>query len=74
MGQENLLASNGGSQVCASQWNKNDHELLNSHGFTNNQLSLWKYPSMVEMAELKGHTSRVLFMVQSLDGSTVASA
>ncbi|KAK7830144.1 cell division cycle 20.2 [Quercus suber] len=39
-------------------------ELLSSHGFTQNQLTLWKNPSMVKMAELTGHTSRVLFMAQ----------
>ncbi|CAL5030236.1 unnamed protein product [Urochloa decumbens] len=63
-----------GSQVCALLWNKNERELLSSHGFTQNQLTLWKYPSMVKMAELNGHTSRVLFMAQSPDGCTVASA
>ncbi|WOK97852.1 cell division cycle 20.2, cofactor of APC complex-like [Canna indica] len=34
----------------------------------------WKYPSMTKIAELTGHTSRVLFMAQSPDGCTVASA
>ncbi|KAL5724589.1 hypothetical protein ACHQM5_007829 [Ranunculus cassubicifolius] len=29
---------------------------------------------MAKMAELTGHTSRVLFMTQSPDGSTVATA
>lgn len=29
---------------------------------------------MVKIADLTGHTSRVLFMAQSPDGSTVASA
>lgn len=53
-----------GSQVCSLLWNKNERELLSSHGFTQNQLTLWKYPSMVKMAELNGHTSRVLFMAQ----------
>ena len=53
-----------GSQVCTLLWNKNERELLSSHGFTKNQLTLWKYPLMVKMAELNGHTSRVLFMVQ----------
>ncbi|PKI41435.1 hypothetical protein CRG98_038173 [Punica granatum] len=42
--------------------------------FTQNQLTLWKYLSMVKMAELTGHTSRVLFMARSPDGCTVASA
>ncbi|CAN7010627.1 unnamed protein product [Brassica oleracea var. botrytis] len=63
-----------GSQVCALLWSKNDRELLSSHGFSQNHLALWKYPSLVKMAELTGHTSRVLYMTQSPDGSTVASA
>jgi cell division cycle 20, cofactor of APC complex len=63
-----------GSQVSALLWNQNERELLSSHGFTENQLTLWNYPSMVRMAELKGHTSRVLCMAQSPDGCTVASA
>uniref|UniRef100_A0A0E0PDL0 CobW C-terminal domain-containing protein n=1 Tax=Oryza rufipogon TaxID=4529 RepID=A0A0E0PDL0_ORYRU len=63
-----------GSQVCSLVWNKNERELLSSHGFAQNQLTLWKYPSMVKMAELTGHTSRVLFTAQSPDGLTVASA
>ena len=54
-----------GSQVCALLWNKNKRELLSSHGFSQNQLTLWKYPSMVKMAELTCHTSRVLFMTQT---------
>lgn len=53
-----------GSQVCSLLWSKNERELLSSHGFTQNQLTLWKYPSMVKMAELTGHTSRVLYMAQ----------
>ncbi|KAF2583459.1 hypothetical protein F2Q68_00006533, partial [Brassica cretica] len=63
-----------GSQVCSLLWSKNERELLSSHGFAQNQLTLWKYPSMVKMAELNGHTSRVLYMAQSPDGCTVASA
>ncbi|MCL7043902.1 hypothetical protein MKW94_024687 [Papaver nudicaule] len=63
-----------GSQVCSLLWNKNERELLSSHGFTENQLTLWKYPSMVKIADLTGHTSRVLFMAQSPDRCTVASA
>ncbi|XP_038986994.1 cell division cycle 20.2, cofactor of APC complex-like [Phoenix dactylifera] len=62
-----------GSQVCSLLWNKNERELLSSHGSTHNQLILWKYPSMVKIAELTGHTSQVLFMAQSPDGCIVAS-
>lgn len=63
-----------GSEVCASMWSKNEHELISSLGFMQNQLVLWKYPSMVNVAELAGHTSRPLFMSQSPKGGMVASA
>lgn len=51
-------------QVCALQWNPHERELLSSHGFSQNQLCLWKYPSMVKMAEFTGHTSRVLHLAR----------
>lgn len=63
-----------GSQVCALQWSPHEKELLSSHGYSENQLCLWKYPSMVKVKEFTGHTSRVLHMAQSPDGSTVVSA
>ena len=61
------------SQVCALQWNRHERELLSSHGFSQNQLCLWKYPTMTKMAELTGHTARVLHLAQSPDGATVVS-
>ena len=62
------------SQVCALQWSTHERELVSSHGYSHNQLILWKYPSMVKIAELTGHTSRVLHMAQSPDGTTIVSA
>ncbi|KAL1500204.1 hypothetical protein AB1Y20_012873 [Prymnesium parvum] len=62
------------SQVCSLQWSQHDKELVSSHGYSHNQLILWKYPSMVKVAELTGHTSRVLHMAQSPDGTTICSA
>ena len=38
-------------QVCALQWNKHEREILSSHGFSQNQLCLWRYPSMTKVAE-----------------------
>jgi cell division cycle protein 20 (cofactor of APC complex) len=63
-----------GSQVCALQWNRHEKEILSSHGFAQNQLCLWKYPTMTKVKELKGHTARVLHMSSSPDGSCVVSA
>ncbi|GAB4820233.1 hypothetical protein N2152v2_007279 [Parachlorella kessleri] len=63
-----------GSQVCSLQWNRHEREILSSHGFSQNQLCLWKYPTMAKVAEFTGHTSRVLHLAQSPDGTTVCSA
>lgn len=62
-----------GSQVLSLLWSKTEKELLSSHGYAENQLCLWKYPSMVKTKELTGHTSRVLFTAPSPDGRTVVS-
>ncbi|KAM8930220.1 cell division cycle protein 20 homolog [Pelodytes ibericus] len=62
------------SQVCSIVWSTNYKELVSGHGFTQNQLVIWKYPTMTRVTELKGHTSRVLNLAMSPDGSTVASA
>lgn len=63
------------SQVCALQWSDTQREILSSHGCTTNeQLCLWKYPTMVRTAELTGHATRAGNLAKSPDGSTVASA
>lgn len=62
------------SQVCSLQWSKTEKELLSAHGFSLNQLTVWKYPTMTPIATLTGHTSRVLHTCISPDGSTVVSA
>ncbi|CAN8067927.1 unnamed protein product [Agarophyton chilense] len=62
------------SQVCSILWSPHEKELVTSHGFSQNQLTVWKYPSLARMAELKGHSSRVLHMALSPDGQTVVSA
>lgn len=62
------------SQVCALLWSTEYKELISSHGFAQNQLIIWKYPSLSKVAELTGHTARVLHLAMSPDGSTVVSA
>lgn len=62
------------SQVCSLLFSTNYKELISAHGFTNNQLTVWKYPSMVKQADLVGHTQRVLQMALSPDGQMVMSA
>ncbi|XVF55932.1 hypothetical protein PTKIN_Ptkin06aG0075400 [Pterospermum kingtungense] len=69
-----LNSINTGSPVCTLQWNKHERELLSTHGLIDNQLILWKYPSMTKMAELYGHSSSVLYTAVSPNRYTVASA
>jgi cell division cycle 20, cofactor of APC complex len=63
-----------GSQVCSIIWSKHQRELCSSHGYSENQLILWKYPTMTRIKELPGHTARVLNMEISPDGASVVSA
>ncbi|CAJ1989253.1 cdc20 / cell division cycle protein 20 [Leishmania donovani] len=65
---------NTGSQVCGVVWNRVGTELVTAHGYTDNQLSIWRYPSLRRIANLIGHTSRVLHLALSADGQTVVSA
>lgn len=63
-----------GSQVCSVLWSKHQREICSSHGYSENQLILWKYPTMTKVKELTGHTERVLNMDMSPDGASVVSA
>lgn len=63
-----------GSQVCSVIWSRHQRELCSSHGYSENQLILWKYPTMTRVKELPGHTARVLNMEMSPDGASVVSA
>ncbi len=69
-----LSSTDAGSQVSSLLWSPHSRELLSGHGFSENQLTLWSAPSMTRLAELKGHTERVLHMAASPDGSSVVSA
>jgi len=62
------------SQVSSIIWSKNYKELITSHGYTQNQLCVWKYPTMEKVTELTGHEQRVLYMAMSPDGKVIASA
>ncbi|GMI43845.1 hypothetical protein TrCOL_g4045 [Triparma columacea] len=62
-----------GSQVCNLQWSKNCNELVSTHGYSLNQIILWRYPSMTKIATLTGHTYRVLYLAMSPDGSTIVT-
>lgn len=62
-----------GSQVCNLMWSKNANEVVSTHGYSLNQIIVWKYPSMTKLATLTGHTFRVLYLAMSPDGQTIVT-
>ena len=62
-----------GSQVCNLAWSKNCNEIVSTHGYSLNQIVVWRYPSMSKVITLTGHTFRVLYLAMSPDGSTVVT-
>lgn len=66
------------SQVCGLVWSHTKNELLSAHGFahegSHNHLAVWNYPTMTPVAELIGHTARILHVTPSPDHTVVCSA
>ncbi|PKU84060.1 protein FIZZY-RELATED 2 [Dendrobium catenatum] len=68
-----LSCMDTGSQVCNLVWSKNVNELVSTHGYSQNQIIVWRYPSMSKVATLTGHTFRVLYLAISPDGQTIVT-
>lgn len=62
-----------GSQVCNISWSRNVNEIVSTHGYSQNQIIIWKYPNMSKLATLTGHTLRVLYLAVSPDGQTIVT-
>lgn len=66
-----------GSQVCNLIWSMTSHELVSTHGFSSttaqNQICIWRYPSLSMVAALTGHTHRVLYLAMSPEGETIVT-
>ena len=61
------------SQISSLIWSRHYKELISGHGHPDNQLTIWKYPEMSKVADLNGHSGRVLAMSLSPDEETVVS-
>ncbi|KAK0527994.1 substrate-specific activator of APC-dependent proteolysis [Tilletia horrida] len=66
-----------GSQVCNLMWSKTANEIVSTHGYSagkvQNQIQVWRYPTMAPIATLTGHTMRVLYLAMSPDGETIVT-
>jgi len=54
-------------------FSKNVNELVSTHGYSQNHICVWRYPSMKRIATLTGHTYRVLYLAASPDGQTIVT-
>ncbi|GAB2299797.1 Protein FIZZY-RELATED 3 [Dionaea muscipula] len=68
-----LNSMDTGSQVCNLAWSKNVNEIVSTHGYSQNQVMVWKYPSLTKVATLTGHSFRVLYLAMSPDGQTIVT-
>ncbi|KAM4078283.1 hypothetical protein ACB094_09G025400 [Castanea mollissima] len=62
-----------GSQVCDLAWSKNVNEIVSKHGYSQNQIMVWKYPLMTKVATLTGQNMQVLYLAMSPDGQTIVT-
>lgn len=62
-----------GSQVCNLAWSKHSSELVSTHGYSQNQILVWKYPTLTQVAKLTGHSYRVLYLAMSPDGEAIVT-
>ena len=62
-----------GSQVCNLVFSKSSNELVSTHGYSLNQINVWKLPYMQKMATLTGHSFRVLYLSLSPDGQSIVT-
>lgn len=49
------------------------NEIISTHGYSDNAIVVWKYPSMKKVATLTGHNMRVLYLAISPDGETIVT-
>lgn len=71
--QQPLQSVDTGSQVCNLAWSKHTNELVSTHGYSQNQILIWRYPSLTQVAKLTGHTYRVLYLATSPDGECIVT-
>eukprot|EP00727_Mastigamoeba_balamuthi_P007891 m51a1_g3722 putative fizzy-related protein homolog (394) ;mRNA; r:8551-10591 len=62
-----------GSQVCNVLWSRNVDEIVSTHGFSQNQITVRSMPSARPIATLTGHQSRVLQLAASPDGRSIVT-
>lgn len=61
------------SQICNILFSKKEDEIITSHGFSNNDIGIWKTKGLKRTHSLLGHVSRVLHLAMSPCGNHIVS-
>ncbi|KAI8611992.1 WD40-repeat-containing domain protein [Chytriomyces sp. MP71] len=70
------------SQVCNLAWSQKENEVVSTHGFSQNQVVVWKVEGdgggdagvgISPLATLTGHTMRVLYLAVSPDNQNIVT-
>ncbi|ORY45251.1 WD40 repeat-like protein [Rhizoclosmatium globosum] len=79
---DSLSNVNTNSQVCNIAWSRSEDEIVSTHGFSQNQVVVWKVsatgqdalaPQLHTLATLTGHTMRVLYLAVSPDNENIVT-
>ena len=68
---EEIASVDTGSQVCNLVFSKNTREIVSTHGYSMNQIVVWK--DFKKIATLTGHGCRVLYLALSPDGQKIVT-
>jgi len=61
------------AQVCGILFSERHKELISTHGYSDNNICVWKFCTMRKIGEMSGHADRVLYSAMSPDGNTLAT-
>jgi len=70
---ENKGGVDTGSQVCNMTWGTNADELVTTHGYSKNTITIWQCNPLKRIADLFGHQARVIYLSLSPDGQSIVT-
>lgn len=72
--KELLESRQTSSQICSLLFSTLTNDVITSHGFPNNEISIWRSKGLKKVGSLVSHTDRVLYTALSPCGSNLLTA
>lgn len=60
--------------MTSLNWSHHYKEIVSTHGYPHNQVTVWGYPTLNKIIDIPAHDSRILHSVTSPDGQVLATA